>query len=109
MTHAPAALDQGGFDTALAQDAIPLVLDFWAPWCGPCRATMPVFAQLAEELGDRAAFATVNVDENPALAGRYDVRSIPTILVFSGGHLVGRAVGAQTAAQLRQLVGAHCR
>ncbi len=109
MTHAPAALDLGGFDTALAQHAVPLVVDFWAPWCGPCRATMPVFAQLAEELGDRAAFAKVNVDDNPALAGRYDVRSIPTILVFSGGQLVARAVGTQTAAQLRQLVGAHCR
>lgn len=109
MTHAPAALDLGGFDSALAQHAIPLVVDFWAPWCGPCRATMPVFAQLAEELGDRAAFATVNVDDNPALAGRYDVRSIPTILVFSSGQVVARAVGTHTAAQLRQIVGAHCR
>ncbi len=100
------ALDQGGFEEALARSAVPLVVDFWAPWCGPCRSAMPTFAQLARELNGCAAFGTVNVDDNPRLAGRFDVRSIPTVLVFSGGRLVGRAVGAQSSEQLRQLVSA---
>lgn len=101
------ALDQGGFAEALDRSTVPLVVDFWAPWCGPCRSTMPVFAQLAKEMDGRATFATVNVDVSPSLARQYDVRAIPTILVFTGGQLVGRAVGGQTAEQLRQLVNAR--
>jgi thioredoxin len=109
MTHSLPALDQRGFAEALERSTLPLVVDFWAPWCGPCRSAMPTFALLAREMASQATFVTVNVDQNPALAGRYDVRSIPTVLVFSGGQLVGRVVGAQSVEQLRQLVGASAR
>ncbi|MEX1994736.1 MAG: thioredoxin [Steroidobacteraceae bacterium] len=109
MNHSLPALDDHGLEAALEFGTKPLVVDFWAPWCGPCRTAMPTFAQIAGEMADQAEFATVNVDENPALAGRYDVRSIPTVLVFSRGALVGRSIGAQSADQLRQLVGAGLR
>lgn len=106
MTSPHAALDLPGFAAALARADTPLVVDFWAPWCGPCRSTMPVFMDVARELNGRCTFGTVNVDDHPDLARRYDVRSIPTILLFSGGKLVGRAVGAQSRERLLQLVGA---
>ncbi len=98
------ALDQRGFAEALGQSDVPLVVDFWPPWCGPCRATMPVFAEVAKAMNGRVNFATVNVDENPALARQYDVRSIPTILVFTDGKIVNRSVGARSSEQLRQLL-----
>lgn len=106
MTDVPAALDSPGFAAALARADRPLVVDFWAPWCGPCQSTMPAFIEVAGELGGRCAFGTVNVDHQPGLARQYDVRSIPTILLFAGGKLVRRAVGAQSREQLLQLVGA---
>lgn len=101
-----AELDAAALAAALEHPGLPLVVDFSAPWCGPCRATMPVFAQLAGELRDHCRFGTVNVDEHPELARRYHVRSIPTILLFAGGRVTARAVGAQSREQLLQLVGA---
>lgn len=106
MAEGLPALDQRGFAEALDRSVVPLVVDFWAPWCGPCRSTMPAFAQIAKTMDGRATFATVNVDDCPVLARQYDVRSIPTILVFSGGKVVARTTGAQTSEQLRQLVNA---
>lgn len=106
MAEGLPALDQSGFADALDRSDVPLVVDFWAPWCGPCRSTMPAFAQVAKAMNGRASFATVNVDDQPALARQYDVLAIPTILVFSGGRIVSRTVGAQSPEQLRQLLSA---
>jgi thioredoxin len=106
LTIQPEALDASGLSVALSRTGTPLLVDFWAPWCGPCRATMPVFEQLAGELAGRCALGTVNVEAYPDLARRFEVRAIPTILLFSGGKVVGRAVGAQSREQLLKLVGA---
>lgn len=106
MAEGVPALDQRAFAEALDRSNKPLVVDFWAPWCGPCRSTLPAFAQVARAMDGRATFATVNVDENPALARQYDVRSIPTIVIFSDGQIVSRATGAQSSEQLRQLLNA---
>lgn len=81
-------------DVLQAQGA-PLLVDFWAPWCGPCRIVGPIMDQLAAESGGRYRIAKLNVDENPMTASRYQIASIPTMLIFKDGALIDRLVGAQ--------------
>ena len=73
----------------------PLLVDFWAPWCGPCRVVGPIMDQLAAEAGGRYRIAKLNVDENPMTASRYQIASIPTMLIFKDGAIIDRIVGAQ--------------
>jgi thioredoxin 1 len=92
-------LTEAGFDEALA--AHPrLVVDFWASWCGPCRMLAPVLDEVAREQGDQVVIGKVNVDEQPGLAGRFSVRSIPTLLFFKDGEAVDTMIGAQPKAQI---------
>jgi thioredoxin 1 len=93
-------LTQTTFDETLATTEGLLLVDFWAPWCGPCRAIAPVLDSLVSESGGRVTLAKVNVDEEPALAGRYEIRSIPTILLVKDGRIVDRIVGAVPRATL---------
>ncbi len=94
MTSTPVHLTEASFDTTLAEHPGPVVVDFWADWCGPCRALAPTLEALAEEYAGRVTIAKVNVDEHPTLAARFRIRSIPTLLVFKGGQVVDRLVGA---------------
>lgn len=92
-----------GTDATFDQEAaasVPVLVDLWAPWCGPCRVVGPIVEQLAAEFAGRLKVVKVNVDENPQLAARYDARSIPTLLVLQGGRVVDRMVGALPKSQL---------
>jgi thioredoxin 1 len=97
-------LTEQNFDEALVATQGLLMVDFWAEWCGPCRAIAPVLEELAEASEDRVVLVKVNVDESPALAARYEIRSIPTILFFKEGALVDRVVGAAPKAVLQGIV-----
>jgi thioredoxin 1 len=95
-------LTEQNFDEALAANQNVMMVDFWAEWCGPCRAIAPVLEDLARESSGAITLAKVNVDENPALAARYGIRSIPTILFVKQGKVADQVIGAVPKAQLKK-------
>lgn len=92
------------FESEVLQADGPVVVDFWAEWCGPCKVMSPLVDQLASELGDKVKVVKVNIDENPNAPTKYGVRGIPTFMVFKGGQLVDTKVGSMSKTQLGEWI-----
>lgn len=97
-------IDSTSFDSEILKSELPVLIDFWAPWCGPCKMVGPVVETLAAENQGKIRVAKINVDENQSLAVQYGIRSIPTLSFFKGGEEVKRIVGAQGKAQLQKAI-----
>lgn len=92
------------FDQDVLKSGSPVVVDFWAEWCGPCRMVAPILDEVSEELGDKLKIVKLNVDENPETASKYGIMSIPTLLLFKDGKIASRQVGAAPKAKLVQWI-----
>jgi thioredoxin 2 len=101
----PVAVDERSFDQFIARSDLPVVVDFWAAWCAPCRMMAPTFESVARDLRASVRFAKVDVDAAPAVARRFGVSSIPTLVLFQQGTEVRRIAGAMSAAQLKGWIG----
>lgn len=100
-------VDESNWQSAVMESATPVLVDFWAEWCGPCKAIAPILDQLADELGDQLKIAKVNVDERPELANQFGVRSIPTLLVIKSGAVAEQMVGAMSKSALKAKLEPH--
>jgi thioredoxin 1 len=102
MMSEPVKIEDSNFNEAVVQAKTPVLVDFWAPWCGPCRMVAPVVDELAKEYDGRVGFGKVNVDENPKIASQYGIMSIPTLILFKDGKPVSNIVGFRPKDELKQ-------
>lgn len=101
------AVSQSTWATEVLQSDKPVLVDFWAPWCGPCKMLSPVIEKIASQLGDRVKFVKLNTDEAPSLAGQYGVSGIPCLILFKGGQPIDRIVGFVPEQMIRSMLDKH--
>jgi len=106
LTAHPDNLGEAAFNAQLAKSDLPLVVDFWAPWCGPCRMMAPAYEKVSQDMQGKARFVKVNTEDEQGLAAKYNIRSIPTLAVFAGGREIARQPGAMSAPDLTRWVSA---
>lgn len=97
-------INDSSFDTEVLQSEKPVMVDFWAPWCGPCKAIGPVVEELAATFGDKIKFTKCNVDENPVTPGKFGIRAIPTLIFFKDGKVVDQITGMVAKAKLEETI-----
>jgi thioredoxin 1 len=97
-------IDDGSFDAEIIQSDKPALVDFWAPWCGPCKAIGPVIEGLAGSYGDKVKFAKCNVDDNPITPGKFGIKAIPTLIFFKNGQVVDQIVGMVAKSKLEDAI-----
>ena len=100
----PAHVTDASFDSEVLGSPEPVVVDFWAEWCGPCRMIAPALEEIAAQLGDKVKIVKLNVDENPNVAAKYGIMSIPTLMMFKNGEIASRQVGAAPKQKLHQWI-----
>lgn len=100
-------VSDASFEADVLESATPVLVDYWAEWCGPCKAIAPILDEAAKEYGDRLRIAKLNVDENREVPAKFGIRGIPTLMLFKGGSLAATKVGALTKAQLTSFLAPH--
>ncbi len=104
MSAEPIHVTDAEFDPIVIQSTLPVIVDFWAPWCGPCKMVAPILDKLAKEYEGKLVIAKVNTDENSEWAGKFGIQGIPTMLFFMNGKMIHRQVGASPEPMLRDIV-----
>ena len=100
-------VSEGNFDSEVAQSNLPVLVDFWAEWCGPCKMIAPLLDELADEYDGKLKIGKVDVDQNQGLAGKFGIRAIPTLLIFKGGEVKEQIVGMASKKDLQKKISAH--
>ncbi len=100
----PSEVNDNTFEAEVLKDKSPVLVDFWAPWCGPCRAIAPILEELSKEFEGQLKVAKMNVDENPSTPSKYGIRAIPTLILFKNGDVVGQVTGAVSKSNLKDMI-----
>ncbi|TSJ88863.1 thioredoxin TrxA [Gilliamella apicola] len=104
MSHSIVSLSEATFDNTINESTKPVLVDFWAEWCGPCKMVAPILEEISQEYGDKIIIAKLNVEQNPNIAPKFGIRGIPTLLIFKNGEVVATQVGALSKAQLKAFI-----
>jgi len=97
-------IGDNNFESEVLQSVKPVLVDFWAPWCGPCRAIAPIVEELAKDFGDKVKFTKCNVDENPTTPTKYGIKSIPTLIFFKNGEIQDKVIGIVAKSRLEEMI-----